>query len=409
MKKLNKKTNTKAKTNKKDNTKAKSGAKVSVIKKNKRGKISLTSFGKTVVICLSVVLVLMIAVFVSVHCLISYYYGLMNYIDVDAQTTRSEEEIDSIIEALDSADPNVTNSHESEEIDNNVQNALDGIEQIREPIEGVINILLIGVDNSGIPGDNSYYATLQNTDSMIVVSINEKTKKIVLTSLLRDSCVEIKRNNGTTVIGRLNTASLYGGYSTLFETIDRNFGIEVDKFVQVDFSSFIDIVNIVGGVDIYVEESEAIELNRVLQSINIIIGDPINSGLFTDTSAKIRHLNGKQALAYARIRYNNGSDFGRTERQRKLIMTVAQQLTSLNVSQLNSLLTALLEKVSTNLTQSECVSLMANAMSYLRYDMESLGIPQYGMFKNITVNHKEMLEVDFVANYKAWKELVTGS
>ena len=208
MKKLNKKTNTKAKTNKKDSTKAKSGAKVSVIKKNKRGKISLTSFGKTVVICLSVVLVLMIAVFVSVHCLISYYYGLMNYIDVDAQTTRSEEEIDSIIEALESTDPNVTNSHEQEEVESNVQSGLEGIEQIREPIDGVINILLIGVDNSGIAGDNSNYATLQNTDSMIVVSINEKTKKIVLTSLLRDSCVEIKRNNGTTVIGRLNTASL---------------------------------------------------------------------------------------------------------------------------------------------------------------------------------------------------------
>ncbi len=385
-------------------------ARVSLTKKRRNGKRTLTNFGKTVVICLSVVLFLIVAIIVSVNMLIGYYYGLMNYIDVDNQSAPDFDEISRYIEAQESIDPTVTNTHDKEAADSMVIGGVDELDKEKEHIQGIVNILLVGIDNSGVSGDNTEYATRQNTDSMIVVTINEKTKRIVLTSLLRDCFVQIQTSNeGKTTTGRLNTASLYGE-KALFATIDKNFGIKVDRIVKVDFSSFVDIVALVGGVDIYVTKAEAIEMNKVMEGMNEVFGDPINADKLKSTEAGVRHLNGKQALVYARIRYNTGNDFGRTERQRKLILAVADKIKTLNVGELNELLTTMLTKVSTNLTQSECTSLMANALSYLNYDMQSIRIPADGTYENGTVGGKSwLLLYDYTDNYRIWKDIVTGT
>ncbi len=379
-----------------------------LVLKKKNGKNSLTRFGKTLVICLSVVLFLTIAVVVSVNALVSYYYGLMDYVDIDKETLLGDDEISKYLDAMDTVDPSVTNTHDSDELHADMKDELDKIEQEKENVNGIFNIMLLGVDNSGVKGDTSTYATAQNTDTMIVVTVNEKTKKIVLTSLMRDSCVQIQNRYGNTVINRLNTAYVYGGYKELFATVERNFGIETNKFVQVDFSSFIDIVTLVGGVDVYVTEAEAVEMNNVMVGINEVLGHKWNADKLKNTAAGVKHLNGKQALAYARIRYVAGSDFGRTERQRKVIMAVAGQLKTLSVTELNNLLTTMLSKVKTNLTQAECTDLMANALGYLNYEMESFRIPADGTYKNIVIEGRQMLSVSFTKNYQMWKELVMG-
>ena len=223
---------------------------------------------------------------------------------------------------------------------------------------------------------------------------------------MRDSYVQIVRPNGSIVDGRLNTAYIYGGYSGLFDTIERNIGIDVDRFVQVDFASFMDIVGIIGGVDMYVTHDEAVEMNVVLEGINEMYGHAKDTDKIT-TSAGTKHLNGKQALAYARIRHNTGNDFGRTERQRKLIQEIAAEAKSLSVSQLNTLLTTVLKKVSTNLTQSEATSFITGAVNYLSYDIVSFRIPADDTYRNVNINGASVLTVDFVANYKTWKALVT--
>ncbi len=385
------------------------GTKVTMTKKKRDGKRTLTNFGKTVVICSSVILFLIIAIVVSVNMLIGYYYGLMNYVDVDKQSDPDYEAISRYLEDNDPIDPTVTDSHDSGAVDSTVIGNGEDLENEREDIEGIINILLVGVDNSGNKNDTTGYATRKNTDTMIVVSINEKTKRIVLTSLLRDCCVQIQTSaSGKLSIGRLNTAYLYGA-KELFATIDRNFAIQVDRLVQVDFSSFVDIVNLVGGVDMYVTKAEAIEMNSVMEGMNEVFGDHKNADKLQSTEDGTRHLNGKQALVYARIRYNTGSDFGRTDRQRKLILAVADKIKTLGVRELNDLLTTMLSKVTTNLTQSECTSLIANAMSYLNYDMQSMRIPSNGTFENVDVGGKsDLLLFDFVENYKKWRDLVTG-
>ena len=148
-------------------------------------------------------------------------------------------------------------------------------------------------------------------------------------------------------------------------------------------------------------------MNNVLEGINEIMGHSINADKLESTAAGTKHLNGKQALSYARIRHVTGSDFGRTERQRKLIMEIAKEARSLNVTQLNRLLTTVLSKISTNLTQSEVTSLMANAVSYLGYEIVPFRIPADNTYNNANINGKSVLMMDFVANYKTWKTLAT--
>ncbi len=381
------------------------GPKVRVIVKDKNRKVRLTSFGKTVVICLSIIVALLISLIIAVNALIGYYYGLMDYTDISSESLLGDDEISKLL-GDEQFDP--TGTGENGELSDQLGDAVSEVENVKEDINGVLNILLLGVDNSGVSGDTSGWANSMHTDSMIVCSINTKTKKIVLTSIMRDSFVEIVRPNGTIVNNRINTAYIFGGYKGLFDTIERNMAIDVEKFVQVDFSSFIEIVNILGGVDMYVSSNEAYEMNNVLHVLNSILGDRSSADKLKDTSSGVKHLNGKQALAYARIRHNAGDDFGRTERQRKLIMTVAEEVKGLSVSQLNTLLTTLLKKVSTNMTQAECTSLMANALSYLNYEIVSFRIPTDDTYYDINVNGASMLNVDFVENYKIWKSLVTG-
>ncbi len=391
-------------------TKKTSNAKVSLTKKKRNGKSTLTKFGKTVIICSSVVVFLIISVFVCINMLIGYYWGLMSYVDIDKQTLLNDDEISRYLASAEVTDPSVTNSHSKDEVNNFIDNELNKNDGNDKEIEGIVNILLLGIDNSGVDGDNSVYGYGQNTDSMIIVTINEKTKRLVLTSLLRDSCVKIQKQNGQFVNARLNTAYVYGGYKELFATIDRNFYIQTDKFIQVDFSSFVDIVNLVDGVDVLITKAEAIEMNNVMEGINEVFGDSRNADKLKNTEEGVKHLNGKQALAYARIRYNTGNDFGRTDRQRKLILAVGDKIKNLNLSELNKLLTTMLSKVTTNLTQSECTSLMANALSYLNYDMQSMRIPEDGTWTEATVEGKKhLLLVSVSENYKKWRDLVTGN
>lgn len=394
-----KKTLKKQKTAKKTNS-------VKLIDKNKGGKRALTSFGKTVVICTSVILVLIAALVISVNSLISYYYGLMNYTDVSKETVMGDDEISKYLENLEGE--GFATGEPDPEVSEQLGGAIEGIENEKESIGGITNILLLGVDNAGKDSTGSAtYDNSMNTDSMIILTINEKTKKIIITSLMRDSYVEVIRANGSKVHGRLNTAYIYGGYTGMFNTIEHNFGIDVDRFASVDFSSFMDIVDILGGVDMYVTRQEAIEMNIAIELVNEILGENLSRDKIKNLADGTKHLNGKQALAYARIRHNTGNDFGRTERQRKLIMEIAKEAKSLSVSQLNNLLTTILKKISTNLTQSEVTALMANAVSYLGYEIVPFRIPADNTYKNTSINGASVLVVDFVANYKTWKTLVT--
>lgn len=189
--------------------------------------------------------------------------------------------------------------------------------------EDLVHIMLVGQDRR--PGENY----LTRSDAMILCTINKQTKTITLTSFMRDLYVEIPGRNPN----KMNAAYQWGGMSLLRETMMENFGIPVDAFVEVDFSGFTQVVDVLGGVDIRLTQAEADYLNN-LHGWNLKAGT--------------NHLNGDQALQYSRIRAI-GNDFGRTERQRNVINSIIASCKGMSPSQLDTLLREILPLIATDL------------------------------------------------------------
>lgn len=262
--------------------------------------------------------------------------------------------------------------------------------------DGVTNILLIGNDSRENGEDG-------RSDAMILLSISNKTKKIYMTSLLRDMYVDIPGHKGN----RLNAAYSYGGAELLMETIEQNFDIHISRYVLVNFEAFANLVDAVGGVDLELTSKEVEYVNGYLVEYNILLGRPEGTDYFEDTSGGMVHLNGPQALAYCRNRYI-GTDFGRTERQRKVLAEVIRKLPQGMLTNPQELIDGLMPNLTTNLTQTECYRLSLMAPKAVTYDIIQNSIPLEGTYKDATIRKMAVLEVDFEANKKFLQENLYG-
>lgn len=262
--------------------------------------------------------------------------------------------------------------------------------------DGVTNILLIGNDSRENGEDG-------RSDAMILLSISSKTKKIYMTSLLRDMYVDIPGHKGN----RLNAAYSYGGAELLMETIEQNFDIHISRYILVNFEAFANLVDAVGGVDLELSSKEVEYVNGYLVEYNMLLGRPEGTDYFADTSGGMVHLNGPQALAYCRNRYI-GTDFGRTERQRKVLMEVIHNLPKGMLTNPTGLIDGLMPNLTTNLTQAECYQLSLMAPKAVTYDIIQNSIPLEGTYKDATIREMAVLEVDFEANKKFLQENLYG-
>lgn len=263
--------------------------------------------------------------------------------------------------------------------------------------EGVTNILLIGNDSRENGEDG-------RSDAMILLSISNRTKKIYMTSLLRDMYVEIPGYKDN----RLNAAYSYGGAELLMETIEQNFDIHISRYMLVNFEAFANLVDAVGGVDLELTGKEVEYVNGYLVEYNILLGRPEGTDYFDDLSGGMVHLNGPQALAYCRNRYI-GTDFGRTERQRKVLTEVIHKLPKGVLTNPKGLIDGLMPNLTTNLTQTECYRLSLMAPKILTYDIIQNSIPIEGTYKDATHRKMSVLEVDFEANKKFLQENLYGT
>lgn len=257
-----------------------------------------------------------------------------------------------------------------------------------EPVqaEGVTNILLIGSD-SRTQGDEG------RSDAMILLSVSKKTKTIHMTSLLRDMYVEIPGHEGN----RLNAAYSFGGPELLVQTIKQNLDIEVNRYVVVNFQAFANLVDAAGGVELELSNEEVQWVNAYLNEYNMLRDMPIDTDYLDGALSGIIHLNGPQALAYSRNRYI-GTDFGRTERQRKVLSEVIRKLPLAAVKNPSELINGLFPNLATNLTKSECLKLSLLAGKFLTYDLIQGSIPQEGTYQNASIRGMAVLEVDFKKN-----------
>ncbi len=262
--------------------------------------------------------------------------------------------------------------------------------------DGVVNVLLIGNDSRENGSDG-------RSDAMILLSISKETKKIYMTSLLRDMYVDIPGYKGN----RLNAAYSYGGAELLMETIEENFDISVNRYVLVNFEAFANLVDAVGGVNLELTGEEIEYVNAYLVEYNILTGRPEGTDYMDNLSGGLVHLNGPQALAYSRNRFL-GNDFGRTERQRKILEGIIKELPTALVTNPKELLGGILPNLTTNLTQGEIYRLSLMASKLLTYDMVQGSIPVEGTYTNATIRDMSVLEVDFEANKQYIRENIYG-
>lgn len=262
--------------------------------------------------------------------------------------------------------------------------------------DGVTNILLIGNDSRENGEDG-------RSDAMILLSISDKTHTIYMTSLLRDMYVEIPGYKGN----RLNAAYSFGGAELLMETIERNLDIEINRYMLVNFEAFANLVDAVGGVELELTAEEIEYVNAYLVEYNMLTQRPQGTDNMDASVGGLVHLNGPQALAYTRNRYI-GTDFGRTERQRKVLAAVIKSAPRALVQNPGELIDGLLPNLTTNLTRTETFRLGLMAPKLVTYELVQSSLPIEGSYQNATIRGMAVLEVDFEANKQYLKETVYG-
>jgi LCP family protein required for cell wall assembly len=191
------------------------------------------------------------------------------------------------------------------------------------------------------------------------------------------------------------------------ETIEKNFDIEVNRYVLVNFEAFANLVDAVGGVDLELSSEEVEYVNAYLWEYNVLTERPEGTDYMDTSLSGLIHLNGPQALAYSRNRYI-GTDFGRTERQRKVLSAVIKKLPKAVATNPAELVDGLLPNLTTNLTQSECYRLSFTAAQLLGYTIVQGSIPLEGTYKDATIRKMAVLEVDFDANKKYIQDNIYG-
>ncbi|MTV82312.1 LCP family protein [Secundilactobacillus folii] len=199
-----------------------------------------------------------------------------------------------------------------------------------------ISILLMGTDTGALGRTDK-----GRTDTMMVVTINPKTKKSTMVSIPRDTLVKVAGTNDTE---KINAAYTIGGATTAMKTVENLLNIPINYYVTINMGGLEKVVNEIGGIDVKVPFSWT---------------DSHTHMSFKKGNA---HLNGKQALAFARMRYEDpNGDYGRQKRQQQVIQQIVKKVTkSGNVSMYRKLLTLLSNNMKTNLSFSNMVSLAEN-------------------------------------------------
>lgn len=345
-------------------------------------------------IAIGILLFLLLAAAAAAYGVFSYYYNKMNIQPLDSDYTidiDSTEDLDDVDESLEDSPEEDILSYEDYLRKNLEEQAVD------YDSGDVYNILLIGCDARNV-NERS------RSDTMIILSINKKTEKIVMTSVMRDIYCTIPGVGNT----RLNHAYAYGGAALLMETIECNFGIHIDDYISINFYGFMDVIDAIGGVTLDVSAEEIKVMNGYIGGLNSLLGEDSSTDKLEESQAGTLLLNGKQALAYSRVRYVGNADFERTSRQRTVLTAVAEKAKSMSLSELNDLMNAALPCVTTNLTQGKVLSLMLHAGTYLNYDIESARIPIDGSWQNLNIRGMAVLGIDFGENKEYWLEQVYG-
>lgn len=227
---------------------------------------------------------------------------------------------------------------------------LNAEENPTKPNTDVKNIALFGIDEAeGIAG---------RSDCIMILTIDNRHNKLKLSSIIRDSYVTIPTKDKK---DKINHAYAFGGPKLALETLNKNFNLDADKFITVNFSSLPKIIDDIGGITLDITDEELKYINQYINNLNKI--NNTNSPSIINSGNQL--VDGTQALAYCRIRYTDGGDFERSHRHRIVLNQIFEKSKTISLTQYPSLLDKVLPIIHTNLEKSEILSLTLN-LNYLK-------------------------------------------
>ncbi len=232
-----------------------------------------------------------------------------------------------------------------------------------EVMKGYTTIGLIGLDNRAVGEDGNLDSG--NSDTMIICSINNDTKKVKLVSVYRDTLLRVDEDeDGNGIYKKANSAYARGGKEDFLSMLNTNLDLNVTDTVTVDFAAVAEAVDLLGGIEMELTETEIVHLNSYCKETSEVTGKDYEP---LEEVAGTYHLNGVQAVAYARIRYTVGDDFRRAARQRDVIAKMVDKAKKADLATLNNIVDTVFPMVSTTLSKAEILKM---AMSMLDYEIE---------------------------------------
>nr|WP_296832341.1 LCP family protein [uncultured Marvinbryantia sp.] len=237
------------------------------------------------------------------------------------------------------------------------------------------NLLLIGTDHR----DDSWNG---NSDVMILVTINQDSEEIILTSFMRDLYADIPGYG----VHKLNYAFAVGGGDVLVQTLEDNYRLQIDNYAIVDFMDMANIVDLLGGVEITLSDEECVNLNSNLAQLGV----PEENYIYTGGTYL---LDGYQAVAYMRIRYVGNSDYQRTQRQRDVLKEIFASLKERNTAELLTISAEIIAQIEHNIQPVEMIKLTAMLPQFTKYELSEERIP----YDDLYYSQDEMLVPDFEA------------
>lgn len=270
-------------------------------------------------------------------------------------------------------------------VDIDRQNVLDTGKELPKEASDVITIALFGSDFSEL-------YEVSAADATMILSIDTKNNNIKLGSLMRDIYLDLPEGGKM----NLNYTILDGGPSSIMKTINYNFNLNIDKFVQVDLRRLPKIIDSLGGVEMEITEDELKYINGYIDNIDK------NNGTKTEHiySAGKQLLNGTQASAYCRIRYTAGRDFKRTERQRDVLEALFLKFKDISVTEVPGLINEILPLVTTNLTNGEIISIATKALGMGLNNIEQGRFPSDSNIINAEITDMYHINIDIEGTTK---------
>ena len=248
------------------------------------------------------------------------------------------------------------NKVEKIEVDKNDVGITEEVEEKLSPYSNsIINIALFGVDSADVSTGRS--------DSIIIATIDTIHKKLKLTSVMRDSYVNISGIGND----KINHAYAFGGPQLAIKTLNENFNLNIEDFVAVNFDSLPKIIDMIGGVTVDITSEEVSHIPGI-------------------SSAGTYNLNGAQALSYSRIRYATGVDYVRTERQRTILTKIFEKILTINPMKYPSLLNEVLPMVQTSLDYSKILELGTEVLKMGVTTLEQERFPLDGYCQGEMIN-----------------------